>query len=228
VRTRARVEWLWTPPPTNAAAYAQPPPSPPKTPQQKQTGYKPTPQSAPGPAEKRVRLHRLPRVLLLHLCRFEWLAEGGGAAKLHAHLPFPQQLALRPGWLSDDCPDRPRGAGASSGPPRYNLQAVVTHLGKHSHGEYCLLIFERANNKKKENNGCESIAPPFSPPLRAPSRFFRGEQERGGGSGRRARFLRSATKPVHYRGGPTSIANRDRIVFRLSLPLRQHAASFGR
>lgn len=152
-----------------------------------------------------MRLHRLPRVLLLHLCRFEWLSdEGGGqAAKLHGHLPFPQQLALRHGWLSDDCPDRPRGGGAA-GPPRYNLQAVVTHLGKHSHGEVsiCFLCFfllrapKNNNTPKKQNTGCESIAPPF------PS--FEGRRVAGARFSRRRQF----SSPLH-RGGPTSIANRD-------------------
>jgi len=59
---------------------------------------------------------------------------------------------MRPQWLSDDCPDRRGGGGGagsgagggggasgggSGGLPRYNLQAVVTHVGKHSHGEFC-------------------------------------------------------------------------------------------
>lgn len=115
-----------------------------------------------------MRLHRLPRVLLLHLCRYEWLLDDGGggsggaggaasssssgaAKKLHAHLPFPQQLAMRPGWLSDDCPDRPRGP--ASGLPRYNLQAVVTHLGKHSHGEFWFSRFARRARPRVRESG---------------------------------------------------------------------------
>jgi hypothetical protein len=156
-----------------------------------------------------VRLHRLPRVLLLHLCRFEWLSagEGGGqAAKLHGHLPFPQQLALRHGWLSDDCPDRPRGGGGgggggaagapgAAGPPRYNLQAVVTHLGKHSHGESRSFFGSFAPHQTTTK-----------PVARVSRLLFPSAGKRVAGG---AFLAPPPLSPSHHRGGPTSIANRD-------------------
>jgi hypothetical protein len=73
-------------------------------------------------------------MLMLHINRFAYDAERGNTVKLHQHIAFPSQLRLRPGWLSEDCPDR---RGAAQG---YRLVASIIHHGRNSSSECWRLV----------------------------------------------------------------------------------------
>lgn len=74
-----------------------------------------------------------PQTLMLHISRFSYDASRNATVKLHQHIAFPAHLKLRPGWLSEDCPDR-RGAAAG-----YKLVASIIHHGRNASGEWPLV-----------------------------------------------------------------------------------------
>ncbi|KAK9803846.1 hypothetical protein WJX73_007843 [Symbiochloris irregularis] len=78
-------------------------------------------------ASKAQRLHKLPRILVLHLKRFT--VNLAGFAKLHKPVHFDAILQLKRGWLSDGCQWAGRGTGKGK-LPEYDLMATVSHHGR--------------------------------------------------------------------------------------------------
>ncbi|WIA40817.1 hypothetical protein OEZ86_004495 [Tetradesmus obliquus] len=88
-------------------------------------GYKVKGHDAAVEAEKVVKISKLPQVLLLAINRYSYSLDRG-SAKLHHSVSYPLQLKMKPGWTSDDCPER-RSA-------QYQLIALVTHHGRNASG----------------------------------------------------------------------------------------------
>lgn len=84
--------------------------------------YKATDESAPVNAKKEIKLLRLPRILVLHMCRFTYGNQG--LTKLHKQMQFSLKLRIQQSLLADDCEQRRHG-GAD-----YELIASVSHHGK--------------------------------------------------------------------------------------------------
>lgn len=84
--------------------------------------YKATDESAPVNAKKEIKLLRLPRILVLHMCRFTYGNQG--LTKLHKQMQFSVKLRIQQSLLADDCEQRRHG-GAD-----YELIASVSHHGK--------------------------------------------------------------------------------------------------
>jgi ubiquitin carboxyl-terminal hydrolase 10 len=85
--------------------------------------YRPREGAPAGAATRTERLLALPRLLVLHVMRFEY---SGRAAKLNKPLAFAPRLALRPGWLAPEA----RAGGAAA--REFDLVATVSHHGKGS------------------------------------------------------------------------------------------------
>ncbi|KAL3693918.1 hypothetical protein R1sor_007569 [Riccia sorocarpa] len=86
-------------------------------------GYKPATGKVGGvvAASKAVKIHTLPRVLILHLMRFSY--GSGGSSKLHKHVQFPLEITLSREMLAS-----PTGSGNEQ--RRYELVATISHHGK--------------------------------------------------------------------------------------------------
>uniref|UniRef100_S4R786 ubiquitinyl hydrolase 1 n=1 Tax=Petromyzon marinus TaxID=7757 RepID=S4R786_PETMA len=77
-------------------------------------------------AQKQLLVHRLPRVLRLHLKRFRWSGRNH-REKIGVHVAFEQRLCMTPYCSRDG------GSGSGSGgadPSTYDLSAVVMHHGR--------------------------------------------------------------------------------------------------
>lgn len=83
--------------------------------------YKATDDSVPVTAKKEIKLLRLPRILVLHMCRFTYSSQG--LTKLHYKMQFSVKLRIQQSLLADDCEQRRHG-GAD-----YELIASVSHHG---------------------------------------------------------------------------------------------------
>ena len=68
-------------------------------------------------ARKSVQLDRVPRVLILHLMRFKYTAEGR-VRKLAKPVPYPKRLALK------------KSVAPRQAPARYSLVCTITHRGE--------------------------------------------------------------------------------------------------
>ena len=83
-----------------------------------------------GAATKRLRVRRWPRVLVLHLKRFQWNDRGRPGRKIDAVVDVPAKISLAP-FLAEDA----RGGDDDDG-PEYRLFAVTNHVGSLSGGHY--------------------------------------------------------------------------------------------
>ena len=83
-----------------------------------------------GAATKRLRVRRWPRVLVLHLKRFQWNDRGRPGRKIDAVVGVPAKISLAP-FLAEDA----RGGDDDDG-PEYRLFAVTNHVGSLSGGHY--------------------------------------------------------------------------------------------
>ncbi|KAK1756865.1 hypothetical protein QBC47DRAFT_443479 [Echria macrotheca] len=83
-------------------------------------------------ATKQVFIESLPPVLIFHLKRFQFDAEGRGTVKIYKkvgyplELEFPRDVISRQKWNTM--------LNGSSGPPKYKLTAVIYHHGKNASG----------------------------------------------------------------------------------------------
>ena len=86
---------------------------------------------AKGSATKRLRVRRWPRVLVLHLKRFQWGATGRPGRKIDACVEIPEEFSLGP-FLTEDM----AAVVGSGGVPKYRLFAVTNHMGSLMGGHY--------------------------------------------------------------------------------------------
>ena len=93
---------------------------------------------ARGAATKRLRVRRWPRVLVVHLKRFQWNDRGRPGRKIDAAVDVPAEISLAP-FLAEDA----RGGGGGDDDdaddddgPNYRLFAVTNHMGSLSGGHY--------------------------------------------------------------------------------------------
>ncbi|XP_078727456.1 ubiquitin carboxyl-terminal hydrolase 44-like [Lampetra fluviatilis] len=78
-------------------------------------------------AQKQLLVHRLPRVLRLHLKRFRWSGRNH-REKIGVHVAFEQRLCMTP-YCSHDGGGG-GGGGGGADPSTYDLSAVVMHHGR--------------------------------------------------------------------------------------------------
>ena len=83
-------------------------------------------------ATKQVFVESLPPVLILHLKRFQFDAEGNGTVKIWKKIGYPLELEIPRDVLSRQKRNAILAEGA--GQPRYKLTAVVYHHGKNASG----------------------------------------------------------------------------------------------
>lgn len=85
---------------------------------------------ARGAATKRLCVQRWPRVLVLHLKRFQWNDRGRPGRKIDTAVDVPQTLSLSP-YLAE-------GAATANGggEAKYELFAVINHVGSLAGGHY--------------------------------------------------------------------------------------------
>ena len=101
---------------------------------------------AKGAATKRLRVRRWPRVLVLHLKRFQWGATGRPGRKIDTPVDIPSEISLG-SFLTEDAAAAAGfsggggGSGGGSGGgdgrgPKYRLFAVTNHMGSLHGGHY--------------------------------------------------------------------------------------------
>ena len=92
---------------------------------------------AKGSATKRLRVRRWPRVLVLHLKRFQWGATGRPGRKIDTSVDIPTEISLGP-FITNDAAAAAGFQKKSSGGsgdsndwgPKYKLFAVTNHMGR--------------------------------------------------------------------------------------------------
>lgn len=83
-------------------------------------------------ATKQVLIDSLPPVLILHLKRFQFDAEGNGTVKIWKKVGYPLELEIPRDVLSRSVRNAILAEGSSM--PKYKLTAVVYHHGKNASG----------------------------------------------------------------------------------------------
>ena len=83
-----------------------------------------------GAATKRLRVQRWPRVLVLHLKRFQWNDRGRPGRKIDTAVDVPRTLSLSP-YLAEGAVTANGGGDA-----RYELFAAINHVGSLAGGHY--------------------------------------------------------------------------------------------
>jgi len=78
-------------------------------------------------AEKRVSFERLPRLLIIQLCRFAYDASSGRQRKIDKRLDYPFRIQLSPTWVAPSRRSALKGLVTSA---CYELSAVVCHAGE--------------------------------------------------------------------------------------------------
>jgi ubiquitin carboxyl-terminal hydrolase 10 len=91
-----------------------------------------SPHGKDATATKQVFIESLPPVLILHLKRFQFDAEGNGTVKIWKKVGYPLELEIPRDVLSRQ--KRNAILTEGSGLPRYRLIAVVYHHGKNASG----------------------------------------------------------------------------------------------
>ena len=88
-------------------------------------------------AEKRLKINKLPRVLVVHLKRFKYNEALGGHVKLQNRVSFPPNFKLAHNASSPK---------ADNKEVTYNLNSVIVHVGKDpSHGHYIGVVKNSSN-----------------------------------------------------------------------------------
>jgi len=86
-------------------------------------------------AQKRMKIKRLPQILVVHLKRFKFIEQLQQYKKLSYRVVFPLELILQNTSSDTQDPDR-----------RYNLFAVVIHVGSGpNHGHYISMVKSHGN-----------------------------------------------------------------------------------
>lgn len=98
-------------------------------------------------ATKQVLIESVPPVLVLHLKRFQFDAEGyGGTVKIWKKVGYPLEFDFPPEVLSRQA--RNTILAGSSGAPRYRLIGVVYHHGKNASGGHYTVDVRRQDGRE--------------------------------------------------------------------------------
>jgi ubiquitin carboxyl-terminal hydrolase 10 len=98
-------------------------------------------------ATKQVFIESVPPVLILHLKRFQFDAEGyGGTVKIWKKVGYPLEFEFPREVLSRQT--RNNILAENSGPPRYRLIAVVYHHGKNASGGHYTVDVRRQDGRE--------------------------------------------------------------------------------
>jgi ubiquitin carboxyl-terminal hydrolase 10 len=99
-----------------------------------------------GKAQKQVFIETLPPVLILHLKRFQFDAEGNGTVKIWKKIGYPLELEIPREVFSRQ--KRNTFIQEGSGMPKYKLIAVVYHHGKNASGGHYTVDVRRQDGKE--------------------------------------------------------------------------------
>jgi ubiquitin carboxyl-terminal hydrolase 10 len=94
-------------------------------------------------ATKQVFIESLPPVLILHLKRFQFDAEGRGTVKIWKHIDYPLDLEIPREALSR----QKRQTIADGAMPKYKLISVVYHHGKNASGGHYTVDVRRQDSE---------------------------------------------------------------------------------
>lgn len=94
-------------------------------------------------ATKQVFIESLPPVLILHLKRFQFDAEGHGTVKIWKHIDYPLDLEIPREALSR----QKRQVVSDGAMPKYKLISVVYHHGKNASGGHYTVDVRRQDGK---------------------------------------------------------------------------------
>jgi len=122
-------------------------------------------------AKRAVRFKALPKVLQMHLKRFEYDAASGGLQKLQQEFSFPTRLKLHRYMASGSPAD-------SEPPPVYELHAVLSHEGDADSGHYRAYVQPRGGKQWYEFD--DTRVTPVREEV-AVKQQFGGRHARGGG-----------------------------------------------
>ena len=98
-------------------------------------------------ARKQVLIESLPPVLILHLKRFQFDAEGNGTVKIWKKVGYPLELEIPKQVLSRQTQNNILKEGPSA-IPRYKLIAVVYHHGKNASGGHYTVDVRRQDDQE--------------------------------------------------------------------------------
>lgn len=105
-----------------------------------------SPQGKDSKAIKQVTIESLPPVLILHLKRFQFDAEGHGTVKIWKKIGYPLELEIPAEVLSR--PKRNALNAEGAGLPRYRLISVVYHHGKNASGGHYTVDVRRQDGRE--------------------------------------------------------------------------------
>ncbi|RYP56683.1 hypothetical protein DL769_009887 [Monosporascus sp. CRB-8-3] len=105
-----------------------------------------SPRGKDAVATKQVFLESLPPVLILHLKRFQFDAEGTGTVKIWKRIGYPLELELPKEVLSRQKRNSLLAEGA--GFPKYRLVAAVYHHGKNASGGHYTVDLRRQDGRE--------------------------------------------------------------------------------
>lgn len=97
-------------------------------------------------ATKTVFIESLPPVLILHLKRFQFDAEGNGTVKIWKKVGYPLELEIPLEVLSRQ--KRNAISAEGSGPPKYRLISAVYHHGKNASGGHYTVDVRRQDGQE--------------------------------------------------------------------------------
>lgn len=105
-----------------------------------------SPRGKDAVATKQVFLENLPPVLILHLKRFQFDAEGTGTVKIWKKIGYPLELELPKEIFSRQKRNSLLAEGA--GFPKYRLMAAVYHHGKNASGGHYTVDLRRQDGRE--------------------------------------------------------------------------------
>jgi ubiquitin carboxyl-terminal hydrolase 10 len=105
-----------------------------------------SPHGKDATATKTVFIESLPPVLILHLKRFQFDAEGNGTVKIWKKVGYPLELEIPREVLSRQ--KRNTLAAEGSGLPKYKLIAAVYHHGKNASGGHYTVDVRRQDGQE--------------------------------------------------------------------------------
>ncbi|KAH8893482.1 cysteine proteinase [Thozetella sp. PMI_491] len=105
-----------------------------------------SPHGKDAKATKQVFIESLPPVLILHLKRFQFDAEGHGTVKIWKKVGYPLELEIPAEVVSRQRRNTTLASGA--GLPKYRLSAVVYHHGKNASGGHYTVDVRRQDGRE--------------------------------------------------------------------------------